>query len=306
MADCPEATLDDVPEVARVCTEAFAIQQTGSSAERPAVFSALEASLNAYLEGAVRKQLLQALTAKQQASSEAREWRLRQQAGRLRAELSQLRGQRALFPALPTPLEWREVERWRGRRRVAYFVAVDARGALAGCAFLSFTKPEAMLPPPFPSSSPVRCYVANMAVAPGFRRRGAATALLRSCARLATLWGQDSLWLHVDADNAAALRLYDAAGFSLHLEDGGWRVDAPALAPQMTRGLTAILDVSVPWDDQHLRALADVLAQCPLPQKSSTLVADAQAAMAGRWLGCLGPGHRLLPAHPEGPRTCFV
>ena len=38
----------------------------------------------------------------------------------------------------------------------------------------------------------------------------------------ATLWGQDSLWLHVDADNEAALRLYAAAGFALHMEDGGW------------------------------------------------------------------------------------
>ena len=38
----------------------------------------------------------------------------------------------------------------------------------------------------------------------------------------AALWGQDSLWLHVDADNDAALRLYAAAGFALHMEDGGW------------------------------------------------------------------------------------
>lgn len=39
----------------------------------------------------------------------------------------------------------------------------------------------------------------------------------------ATLWGQDSLWLHVDADNDAALRLYAAAGFALASEDSrGW------------------------------------------------------------------------------------
>ena len=36
----------------------------------------------------------------------------------------------------------RQVERWRSRSRVACFVAEDAQGALAGCAFLSFTKPE--------------------------------------------------------------------------------------------------------------------------------------------------------------------
>ncbi len=43
---------------------------------------------------------------------------------------------------------------------------------------------QAVLPPPFPSTSPQRCYVSNMAVARGFRRRGAATALLHSCSRL--------------------------------------------------------------------------------------------------------------------------
>lgn len=40
--------------------------------------------------------------------------------------------------------------------------------------------------------------------------------------RAATLWGQDSLWLHVDADNEAARALYAAAGFALASEDGGW------------------------------------------------------------------------------------
>ena len=45
---------------------------------------------------------------------------------------------------------------------------------------------------------------------------------LTLCPHAAALWGQDSLWLHVDADNDAALRLYAAAGFSLHMEDGGW------------------------------------------------------------------------------------
>ena len=34
------------------------------------------------------------------------------------------------------------MQRWRSRSRVACFVAEDAQGALAGCAFLSFTKPE--------------------------------------------------------------------------------------------------------------------------------------------------------------------
>lgn len=43
---------------------------------------------------------------------------------------------------------------------------------------------QAVLPAPFPSASPQRCYVSNMAVAREFRRRGAATVLLQSCARL--------------------------------------------------------------------------------------------------------------------------
>ena len=43
---------------------------------------------------------------------------------------------------------------------------------------------QALLPPPFPTATPLRCYVSNMAVLPGYRRRGAATVLLQSCARL--------------------------------------------------------------------------------------------------------------------------
>ena len=62
------------------------------------------------------------------------------------------------------------------------FVAEDsASGELIGCAFASFLAAEAMMPPPWPTSKPVRYYMSNLAVLPEHRRRGAALALLKAC-----------------------------------------------------------------------------------------------------------------------------
>ena len=40
---------------------------------------------------------------------------------------------------------------------------------------------EALLPPPFPSTAPLRFYVGNVTVTPEARRRGVATSLLQRC-----------------------------------------------------------------------------------------------------------------------------
>ena len=68
-------------------------------------------------------------------------------------------------------------------------------------------QPEAALPPPFPTAKPRRAYISNMAVLQQYRRRGVATALLRQCERMARLWRRDSLWLHVDLRNQAAIKV---------------------------------------------------------------------------------------------------
>ena len=85
--------------------------------------------------------------------------------------------------------------------------------SLLACVSLSLSRPEAILPAPFPTAVPFRCYISNMAVRPEARRQGTAAALLVQCERLAARWGFDSVWLHVEAGNAAAVGLYVGAGY---------------------------------------------------------------------------------------------
>ena len=58
-----------------------------------------------------------------------------------------------------------------------------------------------------------RLYITEVAVAPRLRRRGVALALLRAAEGHAREGGVQALYLHVEANNAAALRLYRRAGF---------------------------------------------------------------------------------------------
>jgi len=78
---------------------------------------------------------------------------------------------------------------------------------------VTLARPEAVLPPPFPTSARLRCYISNMAVAPDHRRQGVATAMLNKCERIARLWGQTSAWLHVEIANEDAERLYRGLGY---------------------------------------------------------------------------------------------
>ncbi len=79
------------------------------------------------------------------------------------------------------------------------------------------TQPEAALPPPFPTTKPRRTYVSNIATLPQHRRKGVATALLRQCERQARLWRRDSLWLHVEMDNAPARQVGRSVLCGLHI-----------------------------------------------------------------------------------------
>lgn len=75
----------------------------------------------------------------------------------------------------------------------ACLLAVDAAsGQVLGCVTASLTQPEAVLPPPFPSSAPLRLYCSNMAVAGAARRRGVARLLLQQCARIGERCGEGS------------------------------------------------------------------------------------------------------------------
>ncbi len=121
-------------------------------------------------------QVTAALRAKASAQTESRAYRLYRQALEMKAELAMLRGER--WPRVP-PLsvaELRQVSRWRQRRRLACMVAEErggeglgAAGALAGAAALTIARPEAMLPPPFPTNKRPRAYISNVAVLPQYR-----------------------------------------------------------------------------------------------------------------------------------------
>ncbi|KXZ53962.1 hypothetical protein GPECTOR_6g881 [Gonium pectorale] len=90
-----------------------------------------------------------------------------------------------------------------------------APSVVAGYVLLSLSQPLAVLPPPLPSRAPQQVHVDALAVAPAWRGRGVATALLDAAERLARRWGRASLWLHVDAANEPAVRLYTDRGYSV-------------------------------------------------------------------------------------------
>jgi ribosomal protein S18 acetylase RimI-like enzyme len=82
-------------------------------------------------------------------------------------------------------------------------------GVVVGCASLSMARCESALPPPFPTGKPYRCYASNIVVDRSHRRNGLGSLLVEKCERIAGLWGESSLWLHVEEDNTAAVSLYD-------------------------------------------------------------------------------------------------
>lgn len=57
-------------------------------------------------------------------------------------------------------------------------------------------------------------YLSSLCVAEAFRQRGLGRALVHVCEDVASkCWGYDRLYLHVDPDNVAALRLYESEGY---------------------------------------------------------------------------------------------
>ena len=95
-------------------------------------------------------------------------------------------------------------------RKLFIFVVEDREsGTIVGCASISMARCESALPPPFPTGKPFRCYASNIVVIDGHRRNGVGERLVAQCERIARLWGENSLWLHVEEDNNPALALYD-------------------------------------------------------------------------------------------------
>jgi len=66
-------------------------------------------------------------------------------------------------------------------------------------------------------------YISSMAVAHALRRRGVAHTLLQAAEEQARQWLQPNMALHVYADNAPAVALYQASGYDIIHTDPAWR-----------------------------------------------------------------------------------
>jgi ribosomal-protein-alanine N-acetyltransferase len=99
---------------------------------------------------------------------------------------------------------WSEATWWSelaGRPRRDYVVAKTSDGTIAGYAGLDLSGDVAD--------------VMTIATSPGHQGRGTGRLLLAELVRRATAHGADAVLLEVRADNAAARRLYDQAGFEV-------------------------------------------------------------------------------------------
>ena len=82
-------------------------------------------------------------------------------------------------------------------------IVADASGTPAGCALVNYRQ----------NSTLARLY--SLAVAPDFQRRGLARRLLKEAEKKAARRGCQTMRLEVRADDDAAIRLYETAGYRL-------------------------------------------------------------------------------------------
>jgi ribosomal protein S18 acetylase RimI-like enzyme len=73
-------------------------------------------------------------------------------------------------------------------------------------------------------------YIQTIEVAPDWRGQGIGAELLRRVEGSARAAGAEYIWLHVDAENVAAIRLYEANGYRNEgREEGFYALDRAAL-----------------------------------------------------------------------------
>lgn len=103
-----------------------------------------------------------ALEAKQAASAAARRKRWDRAERIAAADAARRRGSAAVVVPVLTQTDRQQAERWRQLRSFVVLVACCRRsGAVLGSAAVSRAQPEAMLPPPWPTSKPKRVYVSK-------------------------------------------------------------------------------------------------------------------------------------------------
>ena len=89
-----------------------------------------------------------------------------------------------------------------GSRQAAAWIA-EEEGTLAGFAIVEWTLEE----------EKKAAYIDTIEVDPQWRRRGIAAELLWRVEESARAAAACTIWLHVDEDNAGAIRLYESAGY---------------------------------------------------------------------------------------------
>lgn len=93
----------------------------------------------------------------------------------------------------------------------AFVALAEADGAPIGCGFARKTPSRAFTEPPF------HAYVGLMYVAPSYRGRGVAGAIVARLSEWARENGLTEMRLEVYPDNERAVRAYDAAGFTPYM-----------------------------------------------------------------------------------------
>jgi ribosomal protein S18 acetylase RimI-like enzyme len=88
------------------------------------------------------------------------------------------------------------------RPHAATWIA-EENGQMAGFAIVEWTERK----------TGVTAYIQTIEVAPEARRRGVGRELMGRIESSANLAGAASIWLHVEAENAGAIRLYEAQGY---------------------------------------------------------------------------------------------
>ncbi len=86
--------------------------------------------------------------------------------------------------------------------RAATWIAEES-GAMAGFAIVEWRAATGI----------VRAYLQTIEVAPEKRGQGVGGELMRLAEQSAQAAGAAAIWLHVDAENAAAIQLYEARGY---------------------------------------------------------------------------------------------
>jgi ribosomal protein S18 acetylase RimI-like enzyme len=109
------------------------------------------------------------------------------------------------------------------RSGTAAWIAEEG-GRMAGFAMIEWTRKAAR----------TVAYIQTIEVLPELRGKGVGAVLLRRVEASARAAGAQTIWLHVDAENAAAIRLYQANGYEYKgREEDYYAMGRPALIYSM-------------------------------------------------------------------------